>query len=185
MFNTVTVTHYLDDTQKPCVCVPLSNVDREVHLWTDDFYRLIQGGLDARWRLENGQILEKGTRLSVTRLVADADKGESVLLADKNPCNLKRSNLVLAKGRSGKNTYQRFLDVDERLKVARHKAKIKYEPINPYWMNEIMKDTNQPPEPTAPIIGYVVGGSKTPTAKTYSLAEMEAIGLSDNTEAKS
>src|SRR5262245_31157537 len=128
MFNTLTVTHYLDNKSKiPCVSVPLTNIDKKVYLRQDDFYRIISQGLDARWRLENNQIIERGTRLSVTRLVAQADHGQRVLLIDKDPCNLKRDNLAIGKGGTGSNVSQRLADVDTRLRVARTKTKIKHE----------------------------------------------------------
>lgn len=99
-----------DDT--PLVSVPIKNSETAVLLWQSDFDDLLDKGLSPRWRLSQGQIFEEGTRVSVTRLVADAQAMQKVSLIDHNPLNLKRSNLAVRPGNGGFNTKQKFLTED-------------------------------------------------------------------------
>src|SRR5437879_5988900 len=97
--KTIEVTHFLDEDGIPLVSVPLTNIDKNVTLYQEDFNRLFQSGLDPRWRLSLGQVLERGSaRVSVARLVANAKKGDKIQYLDRNPCNLRRDNLVAAAG---------------------------------------------------------------------------------------
>lgn len=98
--RTTTVTHFLDDDGVPVVSVPLTNSEKRVQLYQEDFNRLIEEGFDPRWRLSNGQVLERGrTRRPVKRMVAGIGKGQMVRLFDGDPCNLKRSNFIIGPDR--------------------------------------------------------------------------------------
>src|SRR5689334_5240517 len=94
----IEVHHYIDEDGDPIVSVPLPNTSKRVHLFQEDFISLIEMGLSPRWRVINGHVAESGSRLNVTRLVADVSKGEIVQLKDGDPFNLKRSNLIISSG---------------------------------------------------------------------------------------
>ena len=126
----ITVTKLLDRDGHPICLVPLTNSKKTVTVFQDDFNYLIENGLSPLWRLENNQILERGTKLSVTRLVGKAGKAQKVHVLDGDATNLHRHNLAISSGGSGKNT-------TETLKSQRphqfNKVTIKYEIINPPW----------------------------------------------------
>lgn len=110
----IEITHFLDEDGSPLVSVPLTNADANVTLYEADFNLLYQSGLDPRWRLSMGQVIERGRgRVSVARLVANAGKGDKIQYLDRNPCNLKRDNLVTAEG-SGQSNAMDKLDVSNR-----------------------------------------------------------------------
>jgi hypothetical protein len=111
--NEITIRHFIEN-DTAIVSVPLSNSKRSVELYQQDFDCLTASGLDPRWTLSNGQILERGTRLSVTRLVADANKGEKVRLLDNDPCNLKRCNLLKGRGGGRFSAKDRLSNIEER-----------------------------------------------------------------------
>jgi len=95
----IEIKHDLDaDGLTPIVLVPLNNSDQKVTLYETDFEALLQKGLLPNWRLSSGKVLERGSPISVARLVADAKAGEKIYLKDKNPCNLRRDNLLIASG---------------------------------------------------------------------------------------
>lgn len=97
--KTLAITHFLDEDGTPLVSVPLTNSDKSVVLYQADFNQLYELGVDPRWRLSYGQILERGrSKLSVTRLIANAKSGDKIQILDRDPCNLKRDNLVTAAG---------------------------------------------------------------------------------------
>src|SRR5581483_11715317 len=97
----IEITHDIDQDGTPIVFVPITNSNQTAVLFEEDFNRLTDIGLDPRWKLANGQVLERGrSRLSIARLVADAKAGEKIQLKDRNPFNLRRDNLVTAKGGS-------------------------------------------------------------------------------------
>jgi hypothetical protein len=140
--NTVKVTHYLSEDGEAMVSVPLTNTNQQVSLYQETFNSLIEKGLDPRWMLSNGQILERGTRLSVTRLVANIGKGEKVQLFDGNPCNLKQDNFVIGKG-GGKYRAMDKLLSPERTHKFKNKATLEHKYIEPDWMkNNEYKQNN-------------------------------------------
>lgn len=103
----IEITHFLDEDGSALVSVPLTNSDTNVILYESDFNSLYETGLDPRWRLSMGQIIERGRdRVSVARLVADAKKGDKIQYLDRNPCNLKRDNLVTAEGNSNRTRWR-------------------------------------------------------------------------------
>jgi hypothetical protein len=53
-------------------------------------------GISPYWKLSQGQV--KTEKLSIARLIVDADKGQKVQFLDRNPTNLRRENLVRARG---------------------------------------------------------------------------------------
>ncbi len=135
----VEVAHGQDRDGNPIVCVPLTNApDQKVQLNRDDFDLLIEMGLDPRWKLENGQILERGTRLSITRLVADAKSGEKIHLIDGDPTNLKQNNFLRSKGGSGSDAREQLSPLKRPDKFRRFQ--IKHKNINPPWHDELRKE---------------------------------------------
>jgi hypothetical protein len=137
--NEVRITKYIDDNH--ClVLVPLTNAHKSVILYQEDFNRLIEAGVDPRWRLQSNQILERGRGgLSVTRLVAHAGEGQKVRVLDKDPCNLRKSNLITVKGR-GRIDPGNKLSSEDRLAKLRsiRDVRITYDKINPPHMKEII-----------------------------------------------
>jgi hypothetical protein len=111
--NEILITHWMEQST-PIVSVPLTNSNRLVCLYQDDFDYLMALGLSPKWVLTNGQILERGTRLSVTRLVADAKKGQGVKLFDKDPTNLRHPNLILVRAGGRLNARDVLRNTEER-----------------------------------------------------------------------
>ena len=125
----IQITRFMEGSTPVC-SIPIGNSDRLVYMHLDDWYSLIGKGLDPRWTLSNGAILERGTRLSVTRLVAGCKKGQRVSLLDNNYCNLRRQNLLVGFGSGGKDPLDRLNNKEERP----HRptpVTIKYVDINP------------------------------------------------------
>jgi hypothetical protein len=92
----IEITHFLDEDGSPLVTVPLTNTDAEVILYEADFNSLYQSGLDPRWRLSMGQVIERGRdRVSVARLVANARKGDKIQYLDRNPAILNETTSLL------------------------------------------------------------------------------------------
>jgi hypothetical protein len=99
MLQKLEIKQHRDEDGNHVVSVPLTNTDKTVKLFQEDFDRLMRSGLDPRWRLSNGEVFERGrSRLSIKRLIADAAKGEKVQLLDGDPCNLRRDNLITTPG---------------------------------------------------------------------------------------
>ena len=70
----------------------------------------MDNGVDPRWRLASGNVLERGrSRVQIARLIKNAKAGEKILLKDRNPCNLKLNNIVTSMGGPSK--------VDTRVKL--------------------------------------------------------------------
>jgi hypothetical protein len=131
----ITVTHrIIDDT--PVVFVPIENSDKEVKLYQDDFNYLVRHGIDLRWKLVNGQIMERGTRLSITRLVANAGAKQKVSLRDGNPLNLMRGNLLIGPGGGRFNPKDRLLNYEERPHKL-NKPTINHQYINPKVLQQL------------------------------------------------
>jgi hypothetical protein len=137
--NIVEVYRFEDEDGNAMCSVPLTNVDKKVQLYLQDFNSLIESGVDPRWRLSNGQILERGkAKLSITRLVAKAKKGEKIRLLDGDACNLRRDNL-LKTGGGGRKDATENLSSENRHRF--HQVKLKYidAPL-PAWLNpELVK----------------------------------------------
>lgn len=137
--NNLTVTKYVD-AEHCLVSVPLTNAHSSVILYQEDFNRLIEAGVDPRWRLQSNQILERGRGgLSVTRLVAQAGEGQKVRVLDKDPCNLRKSNLIAVKGRGEINPANKLSSEDRLAKLRSVRdVRITYDKINPTHMKEII-----------------------------------------------
>lgn len=98
--NKITVEHYQDNGQD-CVSVSLKNHDKPAILFQSDFNRLIEAGIDPRWKLLKGQIVTIGRKpVNITRLVAEVAKGVWIGFFDHNPCNLKKNNLKIGRIRA-------------------------------------------------------------------------------------
>jgi hypothetical protein len=127
----IEITNFLDEDGNPIVSVPLTNTDKSAILYREDFDRLIKLGLDPRWRLSMGQVLERGRgRVSIARLVANAKEGEKIQYIDKDPSNLKRDNLVNAAGGGKSNSIDRVA-LDNR--ILRDRVELKHIDIRPSW----------------------------------------------------
>jgi hypothetical protein len=133
--NTVEVTHYrcpLDGTTK-LVSVPLTNVDKSAVLFETDFDMLMSLGLDPRWRLSQGMILEKGrARRSISRLVANAGPGNKILFLDRDVCNMRRDNLIIANGTA---KYQTRDKLTGKRNFLRERVQIKHTYTKAPWEN--------------------------------------------------
>src|SRR5436190_93838 len=110
------ITHSLDeDGVTPLVSVPLTNCDKNVILYQSDFNSLYEMGVNPLWRLSNGQVFERGRqRLIISRLIVDAQSGDKVQILDKDPCNLRRSNLLLSVGSRKSKTAADRLSAKDR-----------------------------------------------------------------------
>lgn len=140
------IQHYIDENGDPIVSVPLPNTSKKVHLFQSDFITLVEMGLSPRWRLINGHIAEAGTRLNVTRLVADVSKGEIVQLKDNDPCNLKRSNLIISDGQGRYNARDRLSQRQRTYKKLRIQLKHTYS--NPPHIQKFFnEDDSRRPQP--------------------------------------
>lgn len=130
----IEITHFLDEDGSPLVSVPLTNAEASVTLYEADFNSLHQSGLDPRWRLSMGQVIERGRgRVSVARLVANAKKGDKIQYLDRNPCNLKRDNLVTAEGNAKSNAMDK-LDLSNRShQFLKEKVELKHIHQLPSW----------------------------------------------------
>jgi hypothetical protein len=135
MKTTIPITHFLDEDGTPCVSVPLTNDQNSVVLYQEDFNLLISLGLDPRWRVGQGQIFETGrSKISIPRLIVDAQGGDKIEYLDRNFLNLKRSNLTYAKG-GGKHKTREKITKMNRPKT---KGTIEMEHIHqlPSWENQ-------------------------------------------------
>jgi hypothetical protein len=127
----IVITHFIEN-DTPLVFVPLTNSDQVVTLYQETFNSLVAQGLDPRWKVVGKQILEKGRNISVTRLAADADKGQKVRLLDRNPFNLRRDNLAIQLSTAR---------AKDKLKTERHNLNpvtISHEYINPNHIEKII-----------------------------------------------
>jgi hypothetical protein len=101
---TTEIIHSLDDDGEPVVTVSLTNTDKKAVLYQEDYNKLIEQGLDPRWKfLQNRVVLRGERKIAISRLIMKAGKGDIIKYLDWNPLNLKRTNLMVAKG-AGKST---------------------------------------------------------------------------------
>jgi hypothetical protein len=115
MLMILEIINDLDEDGTPLTRVPLTNTDQTAVLFQQDFNFLIKKGLNPRWRLSNNQVLESGRgRVPISRLIVDAKVGEKVYIKDRNPCNLKRNNLVVTSGNGRTNTREKLLPKNEK-----------------------------------------------------------------------
>ena len=136
MKTEIEITHFLDEDGIPLVSVPLTNSDQKVTLYQDDFNQLYSMGLDPRWRLSIGQVLERGKgRVSISRLVANANPGDKIQYLDRDPCNLRRENLLTASGAGKYKTRDVFDPMTRKNTFLKEKVSLKHIYINPSWAN--------------------------------------------------
>ena len=89
----IEIKHDLDTNgMTPIVLVPLTNSDQKVTLYETDFDTLMKEGLYPVWRLSSGKVLERGSQISVARLVMDAKENEKIYFKDGNVGNMRRDN---------------------------------------------------------------------------------------------
>ncbi len=93
--------HFIRDRLQ-LVSLPLYNEDDVVILEERDFNELMDLGLSLTWTLRHGVVWVRcnGRAISVARLILDLGSGQVVKYLDKNPTNLRRSNLVVSNGPS-------------------------------------------------------------------------------------
>jgi hypothetical protein len=129
------ITHFMED-ETPCVSVPLTNSELKVTMYQDDFNKLYELGLDPRWKLSRGQVVSRGRKgVSIARLVAEAGKGDKIQYLDRDPYNLRRSNLVFGKGAGTHNTRELLSPQNMQHTSLRDKVTLTHKYINPSWMN--------------------------------------------------
>jgi hypothetical protein len=132
------ITNAIDDDGTPIVYVPLKNSDRSAVLYRQDFDALMAMRIDPRWRISNNQVYEIGRdRIPISRLIANAQKGEKICIKDGDICNLKRDNLVPTRGGGRSNTVDKVASL-ERTTFRRN---VILKPIDKPvpWLAELMK----------------------------------------------
>jgi hypothetical protein len=108
----IKVNHELNEDGIPIVKIPLTNSDRLVVLYEQDFNTIIELGVTPIWKLTNNQVFARGRgRFPIARLVANAKAGETIKLIDKDPCNLKRDNLLTTGGQGKFNTRDKLTPI--------------------------------------------------------------------------
>jgi hypothetical protein len=102
--KTIEVTHFKSqDNQKNIVHVPLDYSDRPAILYEDDFALLMDMGVSPRWAYNAATMGHVkcycgGKALSIARILVDAGKGERIQFLNGDRTDLRRDNLVIAKG---------------------------------------------------------------------------------------
>ncbi len=109
MNRTVTVTRSKDDDGVPIISIPIANSNKPAILYQEDFDLLLSLNIDPRWTFNANLVLERG-QLPIARILFDAKAGEKVRYKDGNSLNLKRDNLLKAKGGARSNTREKLAD---------------------------------------------------------------------------
>ena len=97
----IEIEHF-DEGKEQLVRVPLANSDKQAILFEADFDDLISLGVYPPWKLYQGHIVSRnnGRVIAIGRLIRHAEAGQRVDTKDGDPCNLRRSNLVISPGPS-------------------------------------------------------------------------------------
>ena len=135
--KTITITHFINDKDgsTPLVSVPLTNVDKVAVLCQSDFNELIESGVDPRWRLADGKVVERGkAKLNIARLITKAGKGDKIMFRDRDMLNLRRSNLIVAVGAGKANDFEKLHTRSKRLFDT---AEMKHHSIEPSYAQQI------------------------------------------------
>jgi hypothetical protein len=121
-FAKAAVDDYLDNTlpkrseNKTVIQRPLTNSDREVSIYEEDFKELLRLGIDPRWSLTQGQVMvrvpNRNNLSNVARLLMDAKANQVVKFLNKDKCDLTRENLVIEKG-PGKYDARKVLEQEQ------------------------------------------------------------------------
>jgi hypothetical protein len=102
--RTIEVTHFKNpNDKKNLVQVPLDQSDRPAILYEDDFALLMDMGVSPRWSYNAATMGHVkcycgGKALSIARILVDAGKGERIQFLNCDRTDLRRDNLVIAKG---------------------------------------------------------------------------------------
>jgi hypothetical protein len=105
MRRKVNIEFSIDQDGKDVVLVPLSNVQKVV-LYETDLDLLMELGCTPRFSSHLGIVKFRPLRgfdISIARLLLDAGNKQKVLYLNNNKLDLRRTNLVLAKGRGTRN----------------------------------------------------------------------------------
>lgn len=100
----IQITHFKNqDNQRNAVHVPLEHNDKPAIIYEDDFALLMDMGVSPRWAynaatMGHVKVYSNNKILSVARILVDAGKGERVQFLNGNRTDLRRDNLVIAKG---------------------------------------------------------------------------------------
>ena len=108
MKRRVNIEYSIDQDGKDVVLVPLSN-GQKVILYETDFDLLMELDCAPRFSLQLGIVKFRPLRgfdISIARLLLDAGKKQKVMYLNDNKLDLRRPNLVLAKGRGTRNERQ-------------------------------------------------------------------------------
>ena len=108
MRRKVNIEFSIDQDGKDVVLVPLSNVQKVV-LYETDLDLLMELGCTPRFSSHLGIVKFRPLRgfdISIARLLLDAGNKQKVLYLNNNKLDLRRPNLVLAKGRGTRNERQ-------------------------------------------------------------------------------
>lgn len=107
--NTPSAETFTDADGQQCVRLCLSGREVSAELYADDFAALLASGVSPFWFLcwnkREGVQYVRATvpghnKRAVARLLTRAGKGEKVTYRDGNRLNLRRGNLVIARGGS-------------------------------------------------------------------------------------
>lgn len=127
------------DGVTPIVTIPMSNGDHRAILNLVDFNELMAIKVSPIWRYMSGQVFETGAaKISIARLIMDAGLKQKVQHCNQNTLDMRRSNLVLAKGGGKYRARDRILNRDPA--VLKEKIEIKPIYINPPHMNQIINN---------------------------------------------
>jgi hypothetical protein len=102
--RTIEITHSRNSNDKNnLVQVPLDDSDKPAILYESDFALLMDMGVSLRWNYNAGTMghvkcYSGGRALSIARILVDAGKGEKVQFLNGDRTDLRRDNLVVAKG---------------------------------------------------------------------------------------
>jgi hypothetical protein len=111
MKRRVNIEYSIDQDGKDVVLVPLSN-GQKVILYETDFDFLMELGCSPRFSLHLGIVKFRPLRgfdISIARLLLDAGKKQKVMYLNDRKLDLRRPNLVLAKGRGTRNERKELL----------------------------------------------------------------------------
>jgi hypothetical protein len=96
----ITIRHFKDTSSKNIVLIPLQKYNCVME--EDDFKELQHLGINFPWSYKQFACWgrNRGRYINLARVLCDCQKGQCVRYVDRNPLNLRRSNLVVTEGMS-------------------------------------------------------------------------------------
>src|SRR5689334_10410359 len=92
--------HTTDEKGAKIVKIPIANTEYYATLYADDFKELMAMGVSPRWSYYSGHVkaVANSKTYCVARALMDATKGEQVKYLNGDRFDLRRDNLVIARG---------------------------------------------------------------------------------------